>query len=400
MKLLQVVPSLALRAGGPAVCVAEASAAMTDYGVASRVVTTDLPGPPAHRRQYPVTTSELPRAVAAVDVELAHVKWPYRFAYAPDLRRLLRKASREVDLVNIHSLFLYPQYAAWRAATKAGRPYVVTPHGALDPYLRRRGRVRKAATDYLWQRRMLEGAAALQVATDDEASLIQDIAPGVLRLVLPLGIHVEAFRRPADPRAFRKAHLGDSEAPVVLALGRLARKKGLDILVRALARLDARPDAVLVLAGPDDEGLEPKLRALARELGIADRVFFPGMLFEDQRLEALAAATVWALPSHTENFAIAALEALAAGVPVIVSPAVNLAPLLREGSAAVVAAATPEAFATSIGELLASPERRSSLSAAGRSFADDYDWRIVAAQTARAYESLLAGLGTDSSGSS
>ena len=390
-EVVHVVPSLALRAGGPAVCVAECAAAMLHLGVQSRVFATDLPGPPQARRQPSVSESEFPPAARALDVTIAPVRWPRRFAFAPSLRRSLEAAAQHADLVNIHSLFLYPQFAAWRAAVRAGTPYVVTVHGALDPYLRRRGRVRKLVTDLVWQRRMLNGAAALQFATIEEAQLVGDIAPSVPRIVVPLGVDAMAFRDLPSSSDFRNRRLGGHDGPVVLALGRLAQKKGLDILICAFAGMSARhPDAVLVLAGPDDEGIGSSLQDLAESLGVAHRVFFPGMLFREERLEALSAATVWALPSHTENFAIAALEALAAGVPVILSPAVNLAPRLEAEQAAIVADATPEAFGRAIDDLLSRPDLRAELSQAGREFAWRYDWSEVAVETAQTYAGLLS----------
>lgn len=390
LRVVHVLPSLALRAGGPAVYVAEAAAAMESARVESRVITTDLRGPPTVRRRPGVTVDEFPPAATVLNVALARVRTPRRFAYAPGMVGLLQSAVRSADLVIIHSLFLYPQFAAWRTASRAGVPYVVAPHGALDPYLRRRGRLRKALTDVLWQRRMLADAAAFQFATAEEAELVADVAPHVPRIIVPLGVHAAAFRELPSPQAFRDAQLDGHDGPVVLTLGRLARKKGLDILIRAFARVSAtHPDTLLVLAGPDDEGLEPGLRALADDLGIGERVVFTGMLFHEQRLQALASATVWALPSHTENFAIAAMEALAAGVPVIVSPAVNLAPRLLARGAALVADPTPEAFGRSLAELLSSSEQRDQLAAAGRSFAEEYEWGLVAAETTRIYEELL-----------
>jgi glycosyltransferase involved in cell wall biosynthesis len=148
---------------------------------------------------------------------------------------------------------------------------------------------------------------------------------------------------------------------------------------------------VLVLAGPDDQGLRGDLEALARELGIASRVVFTGMLYRDDRLAALSAATVWALPSHSENFAVAAMEALAAGLPVVVSPGVNLAPRLRASGAAVVAEATPERFAQALDALLGDPARRDELGRAAQEFASAYAWSRIAELTLRTYENLLEG---------
>ncbi len=224
-------------------------------------------------------------------------------------------------------------------------PYVVSPRGALDPYLRARSRPVKAIAGVLWQRRLLEGAAALHVTSDEEARLIDDVAPDVPRAVVPNGIRWAEFQDLPPAEEFRRAHLGGHEGPVVMYLGRLSHKKGLDVLVRAFAivRRDA-PDARLAIAGPDDEGLTPSLRALASREGVAGAVTFTGMLRGRDQLAALAAAAVWVLPSHSENFGIAAAEALAAGRAVIVSPNVNIAPEIAAAGAGVVSELTAEAL--------------------------------------------------------
>ena len=156
---------------------------------------------------------------------------------------------------------------------------------------------------------------------------------------MPLGIDWDAFQRLPPPADF-------GGTPVVLSLGRIAAKKGLDVLIRAFAAVASRFEgARLVLAGPDDEDLRPELEALAEREGVDGRVVFPGMLHGPEKLAALAAADVWALPSHTENFGIAVMEALAAGVATVISPAVNLAGEIERAGAGLVAEATPEAFA-------------------------------------------------------
>jgi len=141
-----------------------------------------------------------------------------------------------------------------------------------------------------------------------------------------------------------------------------------------------------VIAGPDDSGLIPKLRRLSADLDLgAEEVVFTGPVFGENRLAALAAADVWALSSHTENFGIAVVEAAAAGCPVVISPGVNLAAELRAARAGVVAEATPEAFAAALRSVIENDSERRRLQNAGPEWAARYDWSRVAPQLAEMY---------------
>ncbi|HXF52407.1 MAG TPA: glycosyltransferase [Dehalococcoidia bacterium] len=389
MRALHVVPSLSLRFGGPPVAVLEAARALRDLGWDCAVVATDL-AEPASWSGRRVVDADLPEGAREVDVRLCPARWPYRLAYSPALTRALDELAPSVDVVHIHMLFQYPQFAAFRAARRAGVPYVVTPHGALDPHLRRRSRLLKALTDLLWQRRMLDGAAALHFTTADEARLVSDLGFRAPTVVAPNGIRWASFQRLPSGRAFREWYLGGHDGPVVMNLGRLSHKKGLDILVRAFARAAReRSDAVLALVGPDDEGLTPRLRSLAASEGVADRIVFVGMLAGEEKRAALAAADVWALPSHTENFGLAVVEAMAAGKAVVISPAVNLASEISAAGAGLVRPQTPDAFAVALSELLADPGRREALGRRARAFARRYDWSAVAPAWAALYERAL-----------
>jgi glycosyltransferase involved in cell wall biosynthesis len=146
-------------------------------------------------------------------------------------------------------------------------------------------------------------------------------------------------------------------------------------------------DARLVLVGPDDEGLQAGLEELAASRGIRERVVFTGLLRGTDKLAALAAADLWALPSLTENFGVAVLEALAAGVPVVLSPTVNIAGALDEAGAAVVSERTPEVFAGAISELLVDHDRRAALGERGRAFAARFDTVALAPRWAELYRS-------------
>ncbi|HYM15528.1 MAG TPA: glycosyltransferase [Dehalococcoidia bacterium] len=391
MRVLHVIPNLAARTGGPPVAVVESSLALSRCGVETTIFATDLAeaaSAPTHAR---VTPHELPAGAESLDVRLFPARAPRRLAYSPALGRALREHAGAYDVVHIHSLFLFPQFAAGRAARQAGVPYVVSPRGALDPHLRRRGRAVKRISDLLWQSAMLNGAAGLHLTSDEEARLLADLAPRVPRAVVPNGIRWTDFQDLPDGRDFRARRLGGHAGPIVMYLGRISHKKGLDLLIRSFTSVrQSVPGARLAIVGPDDEGLTPALAALAARLGVGADVTFTGMLRGHDRLSALAAAVVWALPSHSENFGIAVAEAMASGRAVVVSPAVNIAPDIASARAGVVSDLTEAALAASITNLLRDDVARTRYGKAAREFARRYDWAAVAPRLAAMYEGVAA----------
>jgi glycosyltransferase involved in cell wall biosynthesis len=304
--------------------------------------------------------------------------FPRAFAFSTQLARALSRNVRQFDLVHIHSLFLFPQFAAYKAAARAGLPLIVSPCGALDPALRHRSRYAKAITNVLWQSEMLRTAAAIHFKTDEERRLASDLPLAERQVVVPNGVDWTSFQEVFGSEGFRERRLGGYEGPIILNVGRLSHNKGLDLLIQAFAQVRAAGiDALLVLVGPDDEGLTSRLSQLASSLGVQKEVVFTGMLSGDELKAALSSAAVWALPSKSENFATAVVEALAAGVPVVVSHAVNLAPKIEAEQAGVVCERTPDAFAAAISSLLESSEYRSAIGARAREFARSYDWARV-----------------------
>ncbi len=390
-KILQVVPLASRRAGGPPAFVGPVARELTRLGHHVRVVTTDLAFAPGASGQRALPTEELHPAIADVDHAIYPARWPRRLAYSPALRRALLESVSDFDVVHIHSLWLYPQYSGFKAASETRTPYIVSPHGALDPFLRRRGRLRKRLTTALWQRRMLEGAQVIHVTTDLEAELIQDVAPDVPRVVVPLGIDLDEFRDLPPREEFRRERLGAYDGPLTLFLGRLTFKKGLDILIQAFSQIGQDQRGRLVIAGPDDEDLTGSLRGLAERCGVLDDVVFVGPVYGRSRQAALASADLWVLPSHTENFGVAVIEAMAAGLPVVISPAVNIAPQIADAHAGLIAALSPEAFAQCVGELLADAVRRRELGAAAQKFATAFEWASIAPSLVGLYHRALAG---------
>jgi glycosyltransferase involved in cell wall biosynthesis len=392
VRVLQVVPALAARTGGVAESVVQSSRCFGELGVETTIAATDLGTPVAAKAVGALDGNGLPEGATELDIRLFRTQAPQRFAFSPALDRFLARETPRHDLVHIHSLFLFPQLSAYRNAVRARVPYVVTPHGILDPYHRGHGRARKLVTDFVYQRRLLARAAVLHVTTPAEGRLVAEVVPAVPRAVASIGINWDDFAPLPDGREFRDRYLGGHAGPVVMHIGRVSHKKAPDVLVRAFAVAARRhPDARLVFVGPDDEGREPELTALGRELGVADRIVFTGMLpGEPAKRGALAAADVWTLPSNAENFGIAVAEALAAARAVVVSPRVNIAPDIAAAGAGVVAEQDPERFGGAIAALLESADEREALGRRAREFSRRYDWRAVAPGLVAVYEEALA----------
>ena len=389
LRIIHVIPSLAVRMGGPAVSLVGLATALQTLGADVSVLAIDTANSPKAPTTQRATMKDLPAGCQELDVRLFPAQFPRRFAYAPELQRALVREMDRTDVVHIHTLFLHPQYAAWRAASQARIPWVVSPKGALDPYLRRRGRLRKKATDLLWQRRMLDGAAALHLTSDDERRLVADLAICAPECVIPNGIDTNLYAALPPPHEFRDRFLQGTDGPVILNHGRLTQKKGLDILIAAFARLrPAFPDARLVLVGPDDEGYGAYLRSVAETCGVAQQVVFTDILNGRDLLGALAATDVWALPSHTENFGMAVVEAMAASRAVVTSPQVNIAPDAHAAGALLMVRNEPEDVAAAIAQLLTQPADRHRLGQRAQEYARRFDWNAVGHQFFDLYESI------------
>lgn len=355
----------------------------------STLFSTDMGQSPSAGGRRRIAPEELPVNADGLDLHLFPVQTPRRLAFSPSMGRRLARVTTHYDLVHIHSLWLFPQFAAQWAARRAGVPTVVSPHGALDPYLRAHGQMQKAVTDVVWQRRMLRDATLLHITTEQEGELIADIVPTVPRDIVPVGIWSDRLQNGDDTR-FRSRFLGGSDASIVLFLGRITYKKGLDLLIKSFGHVARASDGpLLVIAGPDDENLRPRLEQLALDEGLIDRVVFTGPLYQADRADALAAATVWALSSYTENFGVAVMEALVVGLPTIVSTEVNLAGVIREHGAGVVAGIDPDDFGPALAQLVENEQGRQELASRARALAARYDWSVVAPRLEAMYRRAL-----------
>lgn len=372
MRLLHIVPSYlpATRYGGPIYSVHALCSQLVKQGHDVEVYTTNVDGP---------GVSSVP---TGAPVELDGVRVTYfatglgrRFYRSPDMAVALQNNLSTFDVVHLHSVFLWPTTAGASACRRAGIGYVVSPRGMLvDDLIRRKSAWVKRAWITLFERRNINRAHAVHATSTIEADEIRKLGfyPRSVA-VIPNGIDPP----PNPPRRVETA------APFVLYLGRINWKKGIDRLIRAMAHVPGIP---LVVAGNDEETYAPSLQQLARELGLAERVTFCGPVFGDDKWKLMASATVFVLPSYSENFGNVVLEAMSYSVPVVVTPEVGLAHAVSACGAGIVVNGAPEALGTAIAKLLADRELRKQMGDAGcRAARELFSWDAVARSMADLY---------------
>jgi glycosyltransferase involved in cell wall biosynthesis len=303
---------------------------------------------------------------------------------SPSMARALADRMGGFDIAHLHSVFLRPTAIAARAAERAGVPYLVAPRGMLVPdLLRRRGRWRKGLWIRLVERRTLARAAGLHATSALEAEEAGRLGLPLPRIfVVPNGVEMEPYE-PGDPvsPAVGAVIGGD---PFLLFLGRLSWKKGLDRLIPALVHV---PGVILAVAGNDEEGIGPTLAALTAEHGVAGRVIFLGEVGGTDKAALLHRTAGLVLPSYSENFGNSVLEAMAAGRPVVVTPEVGLADVVRESGAGVVVDGDPQTLGAALRSLLADPAGADAMGARGAAVvAQGFGWTAVAAEMEVVYE--------------
>jgi glycosyltransferase involved in cell wall biosynthesis len=386
VRILYVIGSLSMKHGGPSKACLEMANAMAARGHRVDLFTTDQDGVDA-RLDVPIGT---PVRQGLTDVTYFHCDvlrtWP---CASIGLARALRERAGDYDLVHTHSLYLAHGIAVRSACERARTPYVIRPCGALDPVIHGHHRGRKAVFEALFERENFRRAAAIHFTSEDERRHASAVMPVPAAMVVPLGLNLAEYA--GDARSLAEAFPQLAGKRVVLFLGRLTHKKGLDVLIPAFARAAAgHPDVHLALAGPDAEGFRAKVEQWIAEQKIGDRVSFLGMVEGEAKLAALRGAEVFALSSYGENFGVAVAEALASALPVVITDQVGIWRDVDQGGAGVVTRLDVEDFSNGLDKVLGDARTRNAMSAAARRLAEQaYGWPAVAEQLETEYARLL-----------
>jgi glycosyltransferase involved in cell wall biosynthesis len=388
MRILHVTPSYepAWHLGGVMRSVSMLCRGLADMGHEVTVATTDS----GRDRKMPVPTNRM-MELGGVQVYYFKTDISLKFAYSRALRDYCRRNIKNFDIVHLTSFWCYPAIPAAAAARLQGVPYLLSVRGTLRKDAMHRKAIKKWLYFQAIEKRIITRAAAIHYTTQMEREWDAHHHFQTPSFIVPNGFEIKE-KAQGQEKSEAKAILGlNPQVPVVTFIGRLHPQKSVDVLVKAISQQSMRDKEIcLILVGPDD-GAERSLRALTSQLALDEKVRFWGLVDPDNRDKVLAASDILALVSTSESFGNVAVEAMLAGVPVLLTDNVGIYREVVADHAGVVVPLEVEAIACALEKMLADPGY---LEAMGQTAANTarrrYDIKTVTQQMSTAYEDILA----------
>jgi glycosyltransferase involved in cell wall biosynthesis len=323
LHILHIIPSLALETGGPSKSVFRICKALADEGNEIALFTTIWPNKVANI-EFPL--EEFRDGVRVRTFSSAPNFLTSNLPRSKTLLRAIQKCSKDFDLAITHSLWNPLATFAMRELRRNKLPYCLMPHGMLDPLVFRKNRWKKLPWLYLWERKNVEEASLIIFNTKAEENKARQIGWGFEKtFIFPHIIDLQEWKELPPRITFEDQFSQVKGREVILYVGRINWVKNLNKLIEAFAIIHrVRPSAMLVFVGPDSDGNRKKLEKQAHALGVQESLLFAGMLDKRGLKMAYARGDVLALVSQKENFGLVVAEALAAGLPVVLSEGVDL----------------------------------------------------------------------------
>lgn len=413
MRVLHVIPSVSEHSGGPGQAIIPMCRSLQEQGTEVMIVTTDHDmassssfqvagtvsadagdSDSSLRTQHSLTRNskfEI-RDYQGVPTIFFPLQWGESFKYSRPLATWLDTNVNKFDVVHIHAVFNHACLAAGAACRKHRIPYIVRPLGTLDPWSMKQKPLRKFLFWQLAGKRMLKSAAAVHYTARAEQTAAEESLGVNHGRVIPLGVETNLPERTHVDEVVSDKLPSLSGHPYVLVLSRLHPKKGLDIFVDAFLSLVGKREYEgwrLVLAG---EGPNEYVQALKQKVSTnraEEIVLFPGWVEGSEKDAFLRGAALLALPSYQENFGLCVMEALACGVPVLVSPHVNLANEIEAAGAGWIAAVDKQDIEIVLAEALGCEDELSRRGTAGKTLSLEFSYERVAARLNEMYSAVL-----------
>jgi len=322
--------------------------------------------------------------------------FPRKYYRSRALSGALKQNVKKFDIVHIHSVFLYPTLVSAYWCRKYGVPYLIRPFGMIDPdMIRLRSRVKKRLYIALVEKKNLASATVIHVTSGEEKRKFLSVLGGLERpiVIVANGVDEEDFRGTEGGKSLTDRYPQLQGKKIILFLSRLHYKKGLDLLVPAMEKIvKQREDARLVIVGPDEGGYGEVIKERFFEASLGRYVIFAGQLTGEDKAAAFRDSSVFVLPSYGENFGIAALEAMASGVPVVLSDKVALSTQVLESGAGEVTECDPGQIAEAVLNLLADAVEARAKGERGLALVDKrFSWQVISGHMLALYERMLEG---------
>jgi len=387
VKVLHVIPSVSPSLGGPTQVVLNLVKALRECNIDAEIVTTNDNGtslldvPLYQKIEYEeVPVWFLPRFSPPLK----------EFIFSSAITKWLWQNIRNYDILDNHYLFSYASTCAGAIARWQKIPYTVRTMGQLSPWALAQSQRKKQIYSLLIERHNLQCAAAIHCTSAGEAEDVRNFGITTPTVTLPLGVNQpEEF--PNAKQEIREIYQISPEVPIVLFLSRLHYKKRPDLLIRSLSKLALNQTKFhLILAGTGESEYLQELQNLVLDSGLTKQTTFAGFVTGKDKDLLLQGSNLFVLPSFSENFGIAVAEALAHGLPVIITPDIQIAPEISVANAGLIVPGEEAAMANAIAQLLDNPEQRYQLSENGKKLVKQrYSWNIIASQLTEVYRTII-----------
>lgn len=394
MRVLQVIPSVGPVRGGPTEIILNLVRELRQFGIDTDIVTTNDNGadvldvPLYQKIEYKgVSIQFFPRFSGPVKgLTFTSDKG---FLFSADLAQWVWQHARDYNILHTHYLFSFAPTCAAAIARQQKIPYIVTPYGMLTAWALAHQRLKKQVYSII-ERHNLNQAVAIHCSTPEEAQDVRNFQVSTKSFIIPYGVHLPIEQPQAKQHLHAVYGIPDT-TPIVLFLSRLHPKKRPDLLIEALSKLASlNHDFHLIVAGSGEPDYENYLNNLVTSLGLQSRTSMAGFVIGKEKDLLLQGSDLFVLPSFSENFGIAVAEAMAAGLPVIITPDVQIAPDVAAEQSGLIVEGEVDAVADAIAKLLASPELRHQLGENGKRLVSHrYCWNAIASNLSGIYRSIV-----------
>ena len=384
MKVLHVIPSLSPTLGGPTQVALQTVKAIRMQGIDAEIVTTNHG---LANLDIPLETLTEYKGVPVWFLPVTSTLKEYIFSAG--LTKWLWQHIANYDLIDNHYLFSYAPTCAAAIARLQNIPYTVRTQGQLTPWALQQGQFKKQLYTFTIERRNLCEAAAIHCTTQQETVDLRNFGINTPAITLPLGVEPSTRIFNATLELHKLFNI-PCDRQIILFLSRLHPKKRPELLISAFKQIITRNlHCHLVLAGSGDRDYVEYLQQLVAENQLSDRLTFTGFVTGYKKNLLLQGADIFVLPSYSENFGIAVAEAMAAGLPVIVSPGVQISTDIAAANAGIVINSQAE-LVSAIAQLLKSESTRWHFSQNAIELATNkYNWNIIASQLIGHYRKVI-----------